>query len=148
MNPAGIPIVFTERSNATTAIQEVRSDPAAAASIGQFELLHEFRVVDLTALPPFVESSPMARVGKKRLSASCMSCRRPPRSPIEARRSGHIEYVLRKSSPSTSGIDSYMNTRPGKKSQVYGILYPSSKAEDGINAVVFFDRFSCEGIEE
>jgi hypothetical protein len=37
---------------------------------------------------------------------------------------------------------------PGKKSQIHGILYPSSKANDGINAVLFFDRFSCEGIVE
>jgi hypothetical protein len=51
MNPAGVPM-FYGALDRNTAIVEVRSNQPTAASIGEFELLHEIRVVDLTALPP------------------------------------------------------------------------------------------------
>jgi hypothetical protein len=147
MNPAGISMFYgaLERD---TAIQEVRSDPAAAASIGQFELLHEFRVVDLTALPPIRGIFAAGTRREKAAIGFLHEFVEDATLPIDRDGREHIEYVP------TQIVTEYFRHRflyeyePGKKSQVYGILYPSSKAEDGINAVLFFDRFSCEGIEE
>jgi hypothetical protein len=147
MNPAGIPM-FYGGLDRETAVQEVRSSVPTAASIGQFELLDEIRVVDLTGLPPVRGLFADGTRHEKAAIAFLHQFVEDATLPIERDGREHIEYVP------TQIVTEYFRHRllyeyaPGQRSQVYGVLYPSSRLKGGINAVLFLDRFSCEGIEE
>jgi len=146
MNPAGIPM-FYGALDRDTAIREVKSNSPTAASIGQFDLLHEIRVVDLMALPPTRGIFADGTRQEKAAIAFLHQFVDDATLPIDRDGREHIEYAP------TQIVTEYFRHRflyeyePGRKSQVHGILYPSSKSE-GINAVLFFDRYSCEGIAE
>ena len=147
MNPAGIPM-FYGALDRDTAIAEVRSAVPTAASIGEFELLHEIRAVDLTALPPmrgiFAEGTRQAKAAIAFLHQFVEDATLP----IERDGREHIEYVP------TQIVTEYFRHRflyehaPGQRSQVFGIVYPSARSEDGVNAVLFLDRLNCEGIDD
>jgi hypothetical protein len=147
MNPAGIPM-FYGALDRQTALLEVRSNQPTAASIGEFELLHEIRVVDLAALPPPRGIFADGRRYEKATIGFLHRFVEDATLPIERDGREHIEYVP------TQIVTEYFRHRflfeyaPGQRSQADGILYPSSRSDDGLNAVLFFDRFSCEGIDE
>jgi hypothetical protein len=147
MNPAGIPM-FYGAFERETALEEIQLDKKTAVSVGLFELLHDIRVVDLTNLPPargiFAEGSRR----EKAAIAFLHQFVRDATLPINRDGREHIEYVP------TQIVTEYFRHRflyerePGKRSSVYGILYPSSKRKNSVNAVLFFNRFDCEGIDE
>jgi RES domain-containing protein len=147
MNPAGIPMFYAALDR-QTAVLEVKSNQPTAASIGEFELLHEVRVVDLTALPPARGIFADGTRYEKAAIGFLHQFVRDATLPIERDGREHIEYVP------TQIVTEYFRHRflyeyaPGQRSQVQGILYPSSRSEHGLNAVLFLDRFSCEGIHD
>jgi hypothetical protein len=147
MNPAGIPMFYgaIERE---TALEEIQLNEHTAGSIGLFELLHDIRVIDLTNLPPAPGIFGEGSRREKAAIAFVHQFVRDATLPIERDGREHIEYVP------TQIVTEYFRHRflyefePGKRLSVSGILYPSSKRQNSVNAVLFFDRFHCEGIAE
>lgn len=146
MNPAGIPM-FYGATDRDTAIEEVKSGDSAA-SIGQFELLHDIVVVDLSKLRPIPGFFDEGTRSEKASIAFLHQFVKDATLPITRDGNEHIDYVP------TQIVTEYFRHRflyeyePGRKSQVYGVLYPSSKRAGGLNVVLFFDRSSFEGIDD
>jgi RES domain-containing protein len=146
MNPAGIPMFYGALEK-NTALEEVKAVGQTVASVGRFALLKSIRVIDLTKLPPvpsiFDDDTPQERAGIGFLREFV----RDSTAPIARDDREHLEYVP------TQIVTEYFRHRfsyeleDGKLSQVYGVLYPSSKC-DGTNAVLFFNQFNCEGIRD
>ena len=76
-----------------TAVQEVKSNGPTAASIGQFELLDEIRVVDLTVLPPVRGLFADGTRQEKAAIAFLHQFVEDATLPIERDGREHIEYV-------------------------------------------------------
>jgi hypothetical protein len=105
-------------------------------------------MVDLTALPPargiFADGTRYEKAAIGFLHQFVEDATLP----IERDGREHIEYVP------TQIVTEYFRHKflyeyePGQRSQVHGILYPNSRSEQGFNAVLFVDRFGCEGTDE
>jgi HEPN/RES N-terminal domain 1/RES domain len=148
MNPAGVPM-FYGAADAMTAVEEVR-DQRGFVSVGYFSLLRELSVLDLTRLPPppgiynqmYVDEKAGLRFLNRFVRDATKTVVRD-----ESERE-HIDYV-----PTQVVTEFFRHIfvpdRVSKPRQhIDGILYPSSKRPEGVNCVLFCDRFACEGMAE
>lgn len=140
MNAAGIVVFYGALDEATALAETARGKPAL--SIGTFALTRSARILDLTALPPVPSIFDLGRRGERMslrfLRRFCADISEPivPDDRI------HVEYTP------TQVVAEFirMRFRDQAGNAVDGVLYPSSRRNDGRNLVLFLNRAHIEGI--
>jgi HEPN/RES N-terminal domain 1/RES domain/Protein of unknown function (DUF2934) len=140
MNAAGIVVFYGALEEATSIAETARGSPSF--SIGTFELVKSAAVLDLTNLPPIPSIFDMERIDQRVplrfLRRFCADVSEPivPDDRI------HVEYTP------TQVVSEFIKLRfrGADGNPVDGVLYPSSRRDDGRNLVLFLGRENIEGI--
>lgn len=145
MSPAGIPM-FYGASDVDTAIKETvdpdRVEPALV-TIGRFETARDFRVLDLTSLPPIPSLFDRERRHQRAGLMFLRSFVRDLVRPIKKDGREHIEYVP------TQVVSEYFRRvfRTTDGLPVHGIVYWSAHHRGGRCCVLFFENDECGSAE-
>jgi hypothetical protein len=140
MNAAGIVVFYGALEEVTSIAETARGSPSV--SIGTFELVKSAAVLDLTNLPRIPSIFDIARIDLRVplrfLRRFCADVSEPivPDDRI------HVEYTP------TQIVSEFIKLRfrDVDGSPVDGVLYPSSRRDDGRNLVLFLRRENIEGI--
>jgi len=141
MSPAGIPMFYGSLEKKTT-LEEIR-DPnkneTVIVSTAIFSTLEDIKVLDLTDVPStpsiFDENMRHFRLPLSFLNSFLADFMKP----ITKDGREHIEYVP------TQVVTEYFRHifKDIEKTQIQGILYPSSRLKKGKACVLFFDQNNC-----
>jgi HEPN/RES N-terminal domain 1/RES domain len=137
MNAPGIVVMYGALDR-DTAIAE-STGKHSNFSVAEFELLKDFRVVDLTHIPPIpsiFEDGPRESLLFLRHFAKDVS------QPFTPDRELHIEYTP------TQVVSEYLRHRARDKQgrAIHGLLYKSAKREGGVNLALFIESEEVEGV--
>lgn len=139
MSPPGI-VMFYGALDYETAIMEIVSESTKKVTVGTFKLLEDIQVLNLTDIPIpslFDEKSRSKRSGLLFLNEFAEELARPIDKSVT---SHHYEYVP---SQVMTEYFRYMY-KTMKDENIQGIIYSSSKVEEGECVVLFFDIENCK----
>lgn len=132
MNPAGISYLYLAFDRETT-LAEVQHGQFDQSAIGQFEVLNDLRVLNLTQLPNLPSIFDDGRRDEAEALIFLASFIKEITKPVEKNGSEHIEYVP------TQVVSEYFalvfELKNGER--LDGILYPSAVHPGGRNLVLF-----------
>jgi RES domain-containing protein len=132
MNPAGISYLYLAFDQ-QTALAEIQHGQSDQSAIGQFEVLRDLQILNLTKLPDlpsiFDDNSRDEREGLIFLESFIEEITKP----VEKDNRKHIDYV-----PSQVVSEYFaLVFQPGNGEHLDGILYPSAVHPSGRNLVLF-----------
>lgn len=132
MNPAGISYLYLAFDRATT-LAEIQHGQSDRSAIGQFEVINDLRVLNLTQLPNLPSIFDDGRRDEAEALIFLASFIKEITKPVEKNGSEHIEYVP------TQVVSEYFalvfELKNGER--LDGILYPSAVHQGGRNLVLF-----------
>jgi hypothetical protein len=137
MNAPGIVVMYAAYSR-NTALAEVTGEDTEL-SVAEFEFKESVRVVDLTNIPPapsIFDEGPREALQFLRHFADDVS------QPFTPDAKAHVEYTP------TQVVAEYLRhrLRDGDGSIIRGVIYRSSKDDEGINIALFVNSEEIEGV--
>ena len=132
MNPAGISYLYLAFEQ-ETALAEIKCTPSNQVAVGQFDVLRNLRILNLTKLPDLPSIFDDNRRDEREGLIFLENFIEEISKPVTKDGSEHIEYV-----PSQVVSEYFaLVFQPAKGKHLDGILYPSSVHSGGRNLVLF-----------
>ncbi|MFI3138365.1 MAG: RES domain-containing protein [Methylococcaceae bacterium] len=132
MNPAGISYLYLAFDQ-KTALAEIQHSQSDQSAIGQFEILRDLQILNLTKLPDLPSIFDDNRRDKREELIFLESFIEEITKPVEKDNRKHIDYV-----PSQVVSEYFaLVFQPSNGERLDGILYPSAVNPGGCNLVLF-----------
>jgi len=132
MNPAGISYLYLAFDQ-QTALAEIQHGQSDQSAIGQFEVLRDLKILNLTTLPDLPSIFDDNRRDEREGLIFLENFIEEISKPVTKDGSEHIDYV-----PSQVVSEYFaLVFQPGKGEHLDGIVYPSAVNTDGRNLVLF-----------